>query len=95
MDNGKPIPAGVWVLYLGMAALYLIAIAITHPIFSMVLGTIAGSLFILLVVRQINRRLGRNRDNRQQDVSCPAESERWGRGDQAVSQTEGGRTVEL
>jgi len=69
MNNGKPIPAGVWVLYLGMAALYLIAIGITHPTFGMVLGTIAGSLFILLVVRQINRRIGRKRDNRPPDAS--------------------------
>ncbi len=56
MDNGKSIPAGIWVLFAVMLAPTLVPLMIGVPVIGAIVGSVAGSIFILCIVRWVNRR---------------------------------------
>ena len=68
MDNGKPIPAGIWVLYTSMLGAYLVPLMSRVPVIGILVGSAAGAFFILCIVRWANRRDGRRPTNRSEDA---------------------------
>jgi hypothetical protein len=59
LDNGRPTPAGIWILFATLSALMLIPVmvmTVTAPAIGPLINSAAGGCFVWGIVRWMNRR---------------------------------------